>query len=40
MAYFRGVDDGRHLSLREILELEMELEEAPQIAPTEETPRQ
>lgn len=37
MAYFKGVDDGKHLSLQDILELEVANEEARQIqGPTEE----
>lgn len=37
MAYFKGVDDGKHLSLQDILELEVENEEARRIqGPTEE----
>ena len=37
MAYFKGLDDGKNLSLKDILELEVENEEAKRIqeAPTE-----
>jgi hypothetical protein len=32
MAYFKGLEDGRHLSLQDILELEVENEEAKKLA--------
>lgn len=40
MAYFKGIDDGKNLSFKDILELEVQNEEAAQIAAGEETPRQ
>lgn len=34
MAYFKGVDDGKNISLQDILELEVETKESPQIEET------
>jgi Protein of unknown function (DUF2786) len=39
MAYFKGIDDGKHLSLQDILELEVQNQESPRIAEGQE-PRQ
>ena len=35
MAYFKGIDDGKHLSLQDILELEVQNKEADQLQPAE-----
>jgi hypothetical protein len=39
MAYFKGIDDGKNLSFKEVLELAVQVEESPQIAEGEK-PRQ
>jgi hypothetical protein len=38
LAYFKGIDDGKHLSLQSILELEVENEEAKRLAEQETEP--
>lgn len=40
MAYFKGIDDGKNLSFKDVLELEAQNRESAQIAAGEETPRQ